>query len=88
MPNPPPAHHRVLHPSEVIARTSLSRTTLWRKVRRSEFPRPIHLSPNRIGWDEAAVEEWIAAQIASSLSQQEPAMAFPGAEGRRYDRRP
>jgi hypothetical protein len=29
---------------------------LWQ---RGDFPKPIHLSPRRIAWNEQAVDEWI-----------------------------
>jgi prophage regulatory protein len=60
------APDRLLPPVVVIDRTSLSRTTLWRLVRRSEFPAPIQVSPNRIAWSEAAVKSWIASKMVAA----------------------
>lgn len=51
---------RFLSPEEVVSRTTLSRTTLWRMVRRGDFPKKTVLSPGRIGWSEKAVNAWIA----------------------------
>ena len=55
----PPDPNRILRRREVEHRTSLSRTTLWRMMRRGEFPRHLQLSANRIGWLEADIENWI-----------------------------
>jgi predicted DNA-binding transcriptional regulator AlpA len=46
--------------------TSLSRTTLWRAVQRGELAAPIQLSPNRVAFDAAAVEEWIESKVVSA----------------------
>jgi prophage regulatory protein len=53
---------RIVSPKAVIAKTSLSRTTLWRLSRRGEFPAPVRLSTNRIGWSLKAVEAWVASR--------------------------
>ena len=36
----------MLRPREVMARTGLSRTTLWRRVRAGTFPAPTQLGEN------------------------------------------
>ena len=52
----------MLRPPEVVKRTGLSRTTLWRRVRAGKFPPPVVLGPNAIGWPASAVAEWLAAR--------------------------
>jgi prophage regulatory protein len=42
----------------VVAATGLSRSTIWRKVRKGDFPPPIQLSDNSIGWPESLIKEW------------------------------
>jgi predicted DNA-binding transcriptional regulator AlpA len=39
-----------------------SRDHLRRKVKAKEFPAPISVSDHRIGWDEAEIDEWLAAK--------------------------
>ena len=56
---------RLLPPPVVTDRTSLSRTTLWRMVRRGEFPKPVQVSPGRVAWSEALVNAWIAAKMGA-----------------------
>lgn len=55
---------RVLSPADVMRKTSLSRTTLWRLSRRdgADFPRPIQLSPGRIGWRASEIEQFLSAR--------------------------
>lgn len=55
---------RIVSPKVVTNKTSLSRTTLWRLSRKGEFPSPVKLSENRIGWSLNAVETWLADRQA------------------------
>jgi prophage regulatory protein len=48
---------------EVMARTSLSRSTIWRLWRRGCFPKPVGLSVNRKGWLDSQVGAWIQARV-------------------------
>ena len=49
---------RMLRPTEVMARTGLSRTTIWRRVRAGKFPPPVVLGEQSIGWPESIIDEW------------------------------
>ncbi len=44
--------------------TSLSRTTRWRLERRGQFPKRVRLSPGRVGWRQAEIEDWISSRAA------------------------
>jgi prophage regulatory protein len=55
---------RLLPPVVVSDRTSLSRTTLWRMVKKGDFPAAVRISENRIAWRESAVTAWIDARLA------------------------
>ena len=55
-PEPPT---RLLSTHEVMARTTLSRSTLWRLSREGRIPQPIQITPNRIGWREAEITAWL-----------------------------
>ena len=50
---------RILRTNEVIERTGLSRSTLWRLERSGEFPDRIHLGANSVGWVEDEVDTWL-----------------------------
>ena len=47
---------RMMRPPEVMAAMGWSRTTLWRRVRDGDFPAPVELGPNSIGWRESWVD--------------------------------
>ncbi len=52
----------MLRPPEVMARTGLSRTTIWRRVRAGTFPAPSELGQNSIGWPEHSISSWLASR--------------------------
>ena len=56
---------RLLKIGELVTATSLSRATIYRAIRRGEFPDRIKLSPRRVGWPEADIAAWIQAQRRS-----------------------
>ena len=51
---------QMLRPPDVMARTGLSRTTLWRRVRAGTFPPPTELGENAIGWPASTISAWLA----------------------------
>ncbi len=55
---------RVLSIEDVCARTSLSRVSVYRKMRDGVFPKSIPLGPMRVAWVESEVERWIQERIA------------------------
>ena len=63
---------KILKQKEVVYLTGLSRVTIWRLEQRGDFPTKIVLSPNRVGWLENEVSDWIASRPRIS-SQQEAA---------------
>ena len=64
---------QVLSRRQVAAVLGVSTTTLWRMVRRREFPAPIRLSRGRVGWRRVTVEQWLAAREAASVVRRTPA---------------
>ncbi len=51
---------------DVIARTGLSRSSIYQRIQEGGFPRQVPLGPQSVAWVEAEVEEWIAARIQAS----------------------
>lgn len=51
---------RILSMRQVCTIIGLSRTTVWREQRKGRFPKPIRLSPGRVGWPQGAIEIWLA----------------------------
>jgi len=44
---------------EVIRMTSLSRSTIYRLIKKNEFPKPVRLSSGRIGFNKQDVLKWL-----------------------------
>ena len=57
---------RIIRFSELKQTIPLSRSTLWRKVRANEFPKPIPLGKAAVGWLSSEVQAWIEAQAYSA----------------------
>ena len=68
----------MLRPSEVMARTGLSRTTLWRRVRAGTFPPPTELGANAIGWPASSITAWLANRPTRTYGAETP---YEPAEG-------
>jgi len=51
--------NRILRVRDVMAMTGLKRTTLYLKVRESQFPKPVQLGARAVGWREAEVRGWV-----------------------------
>ena len=47
---------------KVKERTGLSGATIYRKIARGEFPRPVILGPNSRGWYSIDIDNWIASR--------------------------
>ncbi|MDN3652315.1 AlpA family phage regulatory protein [Thalassotalea ponticola] len=52
---------RYISVKELIELTSLSRATIYRRRKESDFPKAYQLGPKRIGWRLSEVEEWRAS---------------------------
>ena len=63
-PTSAPTHRKALRPRVVMDRTGYSRVQLWRKSRdpNDDFPLPVQLGGNAIGWFEDEIEEWLATR--------------------------
>lgn len=46
--------------SDVIARTTLGRTSIHRKVKDGEFPAPVMIGPKMTRWLKSDIDKWIA----------------------------
>ena len=66
---------RMLRAPEVMARTGLSRTTIWRQVKAGTFPAPYELGKNSIGWPSSSISTWIKARARRTYGAEMPAEA-------------
>lgn len=55
---------RILRKSEVLARTGLSRTSMYRLAQEGKFPRPLKLGARASGWLESEVSAWMFQKAA------------------------
>lgn len=50
---------RIIRRRTVLARTGLSRSTMYRKIAEGTFPAQIKISVNGAGWRESEINQWI-----------------------------
>ena len=51
---------RIIRLKTVLARTGLSRSTIYRKIAEGTFPAQLKISANGTGWHESDINRWIA----------------------------
>jgi len=65
----------ILRRKQVEARTGLSRSSIYAKLRRNPkrpsdydptFPTPVSVGTRAIGWIESEIETWLACQVEKS----------------------
>jgi prophage regulatory protein len=56
----------ILRRPQVEARTGLSRSTIYQRIKDGTFPRPISLGQKAVGWLENEIDAWIAERIKAS----------------------
>ena len=49
---------------EVLRRTGMGKTTIYKRVREGAFPSPVQLGEGMVAWVEAEVDAWQAKLIA------------------------
>lgn len=54
------APERIVRIKTVLARTGLSRSTIYRKIAEGTFPAQVRISVNGAGWKESDIDRWIA----------------------------
>lgn len=55
----PPDPDKILLWPQVRELVPLSRVSVWHLRRNGDFPAPLRLSPNRVGWRLSEVRAWI-----------------------------
>ncbi|RYG88771.1 MAG: AlpA family phage regulatory protein [Alphaproteobacteria bacterium] len=61
-----PTPARFVTVKELIARSTLSRATIYAGIAAARIPRPTRLSPRRVGWPAEVVDAWLAARAGES----------------------
>ena len=58
----------ILRLPHVKQRTGLSRSTIYLRISKDEFPAPISLGGRAVGWLESEINDWLETKIQSSRS--------------------
>jgi prophage regulatory protein len=59
-----PEPDRIIRLKTVLARTGLSRSTVYRKIAEGTFPAQLKISTNGTGWHESDINRWIADPVS------------------------
>jgi predicted DNA-binding transcriptional regulator AlpA len=73
--DPKPTEDRLLPWKKVQDLTGLSRTTAWRLQKAGDFPRPVVISPGRVGWRESELAAWKISRTPRAAQRPKPPMA-------------
>lgn len=56
----------LLRIAQVIGRTGMNRTGIYRGIKAGTFPRPVKLGPRASAWRRSEIDAWIADRIAAA----------------------
>ncbi|SNT28580.1 transcriptional regulator, AlpA family [Noviherbaspirillum humi] len=56
-------NHRVLKLQEVMAKVGMKKTSIYRAISVHDFPAPISLGAQAVGWVEAEIDAWIESRM-------------------------
>ncbi|MEI8717361.1 helix-turn-helix transcriptional regulator [Mesorhizobium sp. ISC11] len=59
-----PELDRIIRRRTVLARTGLSRSTMYRKIAEGTFPAQIKISVNGAGWRESDINRWVEDPVS------------------------
>lgn len=64
---------RILRLNDLRKLLNLHKSTIYRLIEQKEFPAPIQLGPNSVGWLREEIEEWIASRPRGAARESNPA---------------
>lgn len=70
---------QILRMREVIQRIGLSRSTIYKLMENNDFPKPMKLGSQAIGWRDTDIETWISNRPISPIRN-------PGSKGKELSR--
>lgn len=53
----------MLRLKEVINKTGLSRSSVYKYISEDKFPQPVHLGERTVAWVESEIEDWLKEKI-------------------------
>jgi prophage regulatory protein len=57
---------KILRLQSIIELTGLSRSTIYLRISKDEFPAPVSLGGRAVGWVADEVNQWLAEKIEAS----------------------
>ena len=60
---------KIIRLKTVLARTGLSRSTMYRKIADGTFPPQVRISVHGTGWHESELNRWIANPVAYRVGE-------------------
>jgi len=58
--------YKIARLPRVKDKTGLSRSTIYLRISKNEFPAPISLGGRAVGWIEEEIDNWLAEKITAS----------------------
>ena len=55
---------RLISIKEVIHKTSLGRSTIYKYLDAEAFPKSVSIGANRVAWLESEIDEWMEKKLA------------------------
>ncbi|ATI12990.1 AlpA family transcriptional regulator [Acetobacter tropicalis] len=59
----------LIRPSMMAQILSVNRSTLYRWVKRGDFPPPVHVGQNTSGWWSSTIQQWQREQMLTSQNE-------------------
>lgn len=59
-PTRPAEPERILRLAEVLKKTGLSRSSLYRRIGQGRFPRQVRIAERCVGWRQSELNSWLA----------------------------
>jgi prophage regulatory protein len=59
----------IIRRKKVEARTGLSRSTIYDRIKSGTFPAPVSLGAQAVGWIESEIDNWLMARVEQSRSK-------------------
>ena len=61
--------HTFIKIAEVRKKTTLGRSTIYKKIAENSFPKPVSLGANSVAWIESEILEWQEQRIRNSREE-------------------
>ena len=68
---------RIIRLDEVLNKTSLSRSTIYKYISEDVFPKSIPLGYRSVGWLESEINDWILTRIERRDGPESGAIGLP-----------